>query len=188
LKDVDCWGQNTLFQTGNPDAAVRFGTQSFAAPVLAMVSTRDTTCVALDVAGDNVKCWGGNSEGELAVSQSTLAASATPVSIAGVSNARSLDGGNSNGLFCALSSLGSVSCWGGDAISQNSQPVVVATNVVEVAVGTRSEGILTLDGQGSRTCLTTRRRNGPTEACSQRSGSRRRSRMARMVARSGSMA
>lgn len=149
LKDVDCWGQNFTFQIGDPDGAARFATLTFAAPVLSMASTRDVTCVAIDVAGDNVQCWGSNAVGSLGVSSSTLTASATPVTIAGLSGARVVEGGNSNGLFCALSSQGDVSCWGGDAIAQFSPPVVVTSNVVEIAVGTRSEGLLTRDAQGN---------------------------------------
>ena len=89
-----------------------------------------------------VQCWGGNTYGQLGNGSTT--SSTSPVSVAGISNAKSVSAGR--GHSCAVLSSGAVQCWGynlfgqlGNGSTTNStSPVSVAgiSNATSVSAGT----------------------------------------------------
>ena len=60
----------------------------------------------------SVRCWGANTDGELG--NGTTTASATPVTVTGISNAVGITAGNAgpDGFSCAVLMDGTVKCWG----------------------------------------------------------------------------
>jgi alpha-tubulin suppressor-like RCC1 family protein len=122
------------------------------------------TC-ALASAGGGVKCWGDNSFGTLG-DGSTVAASATPVQVSGLTaGVASTTGGFAH--HCALTTAGAVQCWGNNAHGElgatlaagatvSSVPVQVAgltSGVVAIAAG--GHGAWGNGSDGSFTCALT---------------------------------
>lgn len=82
------------------------GTSVTVTGAISSISTSDTTTCA--VRGGYVKCWGNNSYGQLGNGSTT--SSLTPVLVSGLANITKVD---TNGVkTCALTSTGSLYCWG----------------------------------------------------------------------------
>ena len=104
---MNCWGDNTLGQLGNPS------TSGSAVPVavggitgtLTMTVGGFHSCAVL--ADQTVRCWGSNDLGQLG--DGTFTNASTPVTVSGLTGVTALAGGGNH--TCALAS-GSVYCWG----------------------------------------------------------------------------
>src|SRR5207245_2932285 len=93
-------------------------------------------------ANGTVRCWGGNSSGQ--VGDGTTNPRLFPTLVVGISNARMVAAGGDHS--CALLGGGTVSCWGGNAFGQlgsattaqfSSSPVSISglTAAVAIAAG-----------------------------------------------------
>lgn len=150
---VLCYGSNMLGQLGHggpaglapPPAAVQVQGLSDAVQIAA---SSESAC-ALRQNG-TVVCWGSNRLGSLGTGAPGLSDagpvySTTPVQVAGLRGVRSIAGGDGVGTFCAITSCGTVACWGsnlhgqlGDGTTVNRhKPVKVVgiDDAVSVAVG-----------------------------------------------------
>jgi hypothetical protein len=121
---VECWGDNTYGQLGNGSSGfsssgtASFSTPSEAVPVPVTGLGNGVTSVSVGgldacavTAGGTVECWGDNTYGQLGIDPTTLAFSAVPVTVPGLtSGVTAVSVGN--GAACALTAGGEVVCWG----------------------------------------------------------------------------
>jgi alpha-tubulin suppressor-like RCC1 family protein len=144
---VRCWGDNSQQQLGNPTA----GGVSFK-PVVVNGITKAVaigagfthTCVV--VSDGTVRCWGGNDQGQLGIGNA-IGSSASPVTVAGVTTAKTVDGGVVHS--CALLLDGSVSCWGaGDVVGRPGLP----PRPVAAGLVANLSGVTSLDAGPWHTC------------------------------------
>jgi len=156
---VKCWGTNNRGQLGNNTVA-NFSTPS-TTPVDAVVLDGDvaaiavgslSTCVVTTEGG--VKCWGGNSQGQLG--DGTTTDSLLPVDVSGLTGGVAAIGlGRS--YACVLTEEGGVKCWGandrgqlGDGTTTDRPtPVGVSgleSGVVALTVGAWDSCAVTSDG------------------------------------------
>ncbi|MCA9532683.1 MAG: hypothetical protein KC593_03355 [Myxococcales bacterium] len=114
----------------------------------------DAACV---LAGGKVLCWGSGSYGQLG--NGATSSSATPVEVAGISDAVDIGGGSYN--YCAQRRNGSVSCWGSgdDGQLTNGQSGREANSGSPVAIrGLRN--VASLGKMGDSMCAALRDGNG----------------------------
>ena len=132
---IKCWGTNTTGQTGVGDTTQRGSTAASmgdALPAVALgtgrsarevVRTGTHTCAILDTW--QVKCWGGNSVGELGLGDTANRGDAAgemgdnlpAVNLGTGRTARQLEIGSS-GTSCVVLDNGQVKCWGYNAAGQ----------------------------------------------------------------------
>lgn len=155
-----CWGDNGLAQLGNGS----YTTSAVPATVNGIAGAINVGfgvyhgCVVLSTG--SVRCWGRNHLGQLGngMTSSTIFASAPPVTVVGIDNAKSVAAANNHS--CALLASGHVGCWGDNAAGQlgdgsrtsRSAPVkpVGLNDAVEVATGL--ETTCAVLGTGSLSC------------------------------------
>jgi alpha-tubulin suppressor-like RCC1 family protein len=144
-----CWGLGESGQRGD---------RSFATFALAPVAVSGLTgAVALDAGygqacallGDaTMRCWGGNSEGQLGNGTTTNPGIAQPVTVSGISGATAFTTGAYH--TCALLGNGTLRCWGRNgqgqlgngSFTQSSTPVAVSGVT----------GVTAVSGGGAHTC------------------------------------
>lgn len=130
---VKCWGLNDYGQLGLGDANYRGdGANEMGAnlPTVSLGTGRTAkqvvggtyhTCALLD--NDTVKCWGGNSEGQLGLGDtsnrgdgaSEMGDNLPAVSLGTGRTARQIIGGSSGSATCAILDDASLKCWGRNA-------------------------------------------------------------------------
>jgi alpha-tubulin suppressor-like RCC1 family protein len=113
---VQCWGRNLHGALGNgsrtnSSVPVRAQRVSHAVSVSAGYG-EDDTCAALSSGA--VDCWGANRQGQLG--NGTLAATASPVAVKGITTAVSVASGGQHA--CAVLRSGQVKCWGDNRLGQ----------------------------------------------------------------------
>ena len=160
---VYCWGLNTSGQAGNPATGTHFGVPTAVTSQSAISAGYAHSCM---IRNGRAYCWGDNTYGELG--NGTTTSSSTPVSVStsGVLSGVILTQITAGYYFtCALSSAGSVYCWGRDAEGElgngtttaSSTPVAVSTSGVlsgvtltQISAGTNST--CALSGTGAAYC------------------------------------
>lgn len=141
---VECWGENMVGQLGDGSIGTRtvaVNTLGLSRNVLSIATRANHGCAVLT--GGNVKCWGSNYQRQLG-SGTTANTSTQPLDVLSLTDVTSL----ALGAFhsCALTSVGSVKCWGdnnygqlGDG-SRTQRPIPVQVSgltqgVVAISVG-----------------------------------------------------
>ena len=119
---VECWGANLNGQLGNNQTAslaqnTPVQVTGLTSGVTAIAAGSAHTCALNSI--DSMQCWGDNSFGQLGNSTnfSTPTPNSSPVAVTGLSSVVSAisTGGNNS---CALTSSGSVFCWGDNSFGQ----------------------------------------------------------------------
>lgn len=109
-KTLQCWGSNSSGQLGDGTTVSRSKPQPVTGlyPGVSKVSIGDRHTCALLLSG-GVKCWGGNSRGQLG--DGTTVDATTPIAVSGLSTGVvSISSGDNH--TCALLDTGGVKCWG----------------------------------------------------------------------------
>jgi alpha-tubulin suppressor-like RCC1 family protein len=113
---VKCWGWNAIGQLGDgttTDSATPVQVVGLTSGVQAISTGWSHSCALL--ADGSVKCWGGNSNGELG--DGTTTNSATPVQVTGLtSGVQAISSGELH--TCAAVADGAVKCWGYNGTGQ----------------------------------------------------------------------
>ena len=113
---VKCWGANGSGQLGDGtqvDRLTPVGVSGLGQGVKALVAGSGFTCAL--TTGGGVKCWGGNSGGQLG--DGTFVDRLTPVTVVGMeSGVTEIAAGSSH--VVALTANGAVKCWGGNDSGQ----------------------------------------------------------------------
>ena len=112
---VKCWGSNTAGQLGDgttTNASFPIGVAGLNNGVSAVTAGTTHTCALLQSGG--VKCWGGNTAGQLG--DSSQISRTTPVDVPGLSGVIALDAGSAH--TCAVDGTGAVYCWGANNSGQ----------------------------------------------------------------------
>jgi alpha-tubulin suppressor-like RCC1 family protein len=113
---VLCWGGNEFGALGNNDlgdSAVPVAVSGLASGVEAIATGFHHTCAVTH--GGAAKCWGLNADGQLG--DDSTVESLVPVDVAGLaSSARAISAGEYH--TCALTTPGSVECWGNGSFDQ----------------------------------------------------------------------
>ena len=132
-ESVKCWGRNRYGQLGLGDTNTRYESQlrhmganlpavslGTGAVATAVAAGSYNTCALLE--GGSVKCWGGNSSGQLGLGDTDdrgdeageMGTNLPAVALGGSATAIATGGGHT----CALLEDGSVKCWGGNSSGQ----------------------------------------------------------------------
>jgi alpha-tubulin suppressor-like RCC1 family protein len=150
---VKCWGKNQFGQLGNgtkndsltPVDVVGFPDEGEDAIAISVGANH--TCLVTSTGG--VKCWGWNINGQLG--NGTTTDSSTPVDVSGLETGV-VEVSTGENHTCALTSVGGVKCWGGNASGRlgNGTTSVRITYPVDV-VGLTS-GALKVSAGNNHTC------------------------------------
>lgn len=109
--EVQCWGANTFSQLGDGTSTRR----SVPTEVVGLGSGLQAISVSLDhscalTSAGGVKCWGGNSSGQLG--DGTFIDRLTPGDVAGLTSGVQAISAAEFAHTCALTNAGEVKCWG----------------------------------------------------------------------------
>jgi alpha-tubulin suppressor-like RCC1 family protein len=116
--DVFCWGENFNGQLGlTPGGREAIPRKAAATNAIAIAASNDSTCAVLGTGG--VVCWGKDDLGQTGRGVAGSGKGGTPVQVTGVEGAVAVSGGAEH--FCALTSRGSVLCWGDNRFGQLGQ-------------------------------------------------------------------
>ena len=150
---VKCWGLNRDGQLGdgtNADSNTPLDVFGLTSGVTGVSVGARHTC-ALTTAG-GVKCWGYNELGQLG--DGTLAYWNTPVDVVGLTSGVSTVSGGTEHTY-ALTTTGSLKCWGGNQFGQLGNGTFVGSNTPVDVVGLTS-GVAAVSVGDIHTCgLTT---------------------------------
>ncbi len=133
---VRCWGANDRGQLGNGTSSAGATTTPVTVSGLSgatrISAGAEHTCVVLS--GGQVRCWGGNTRGQLGNGTSSFGATTSPVTVAGLTGAVDVAAGGEH--TCALLNSGQARCWGSRDFGQLGDGITggpVATSPVGVA-------------------------------------------------------
>ncbi|MEW6684219.1 MAG: HYR domain-containing protein, partial [Nitrospirota bacterium] len=155
---VHCWGDNTYGELGDgmntPLSNVPVSVSGISTAT-AIAAGYDHTCALL--ADGTVHCWGRNGDGQLG-DGTNAPFSTVPVSVSGISTATAIAAGDLH--TCALTSDGTVECWGqnfygqlGDGTNAPSAvPVSVSGISTATAIATGQLHTCALLADGTVTC------------------------------------
>jgi alpha-tubulin suppressor-like RCC1 family protein len=153
---VKCWGKNDRGQLGDgtrtsPELPV--DVQGLTG-VVSIAAGGDDTCAVLSTGA--VKCWGSNGHGELG--DGTKGDRLTPTSVVGLGDVKSITtnsyGGESTAHTCALTSGGSVKCWGANSVGELGDRSQVE-RLTPVDVAGLSSGVASISAGAGHTCAVT---------------------------------
>ena len=150
--DVLCWGDNSDGQLGDGTTAghsMPLAVSGLSSGVTAIAAGGDHTCALTSTGG--VMCWGDNGNGQLG--DGTTTGHTTPVAVNGLSSSViAITAGGDH--TCALTSIGSVLCWGLNFYGQLGD----STNTdraTPTAVSGLSSGMAAIAAGGNHTCALT---------------------------------
>ncbi|MFZ5856178.1 MAG: DNRLRE domain-containing protein [Chloroflexota bacterium] len=149
---VKCWGWNLSGQLGDGttiDHNTPGDVSGLTSGAIAISAGSSHTCVLMDVGG--VKCWGGNSGGQLG--DGTTIGSLIPVDVSGLGGevqAISAGGGHT----CALTDTGGVKCWGENDFGQLGDGTYTSRKT-PVDVQGLTSGVLAISTGSVHTCALT---------------------------------
>ena len=115
------------------------------------IATGDTHSCVVDAAGA-VKCWGGNARGQLG--DSTTTNRTEPTSVLGLTGTQKTVAAGAD-FGCALSTTGTVACWGRNDVGQLGDGST-ADRAVAAAVGGLGEEVTAIGTGGSHACALTK--------------------------------
>ena len=155
-----CWGNGTDGQLGNLGSSSWSPGQISGIKGRFVSSTGSTTCA---VSSDgSVWCWGANEFGQAGSGEPGCKTGGKnsvliPAQVSGISGAVTLAAGS--GHFCALTSSGSVGCWGsdtfgqlGDGVAGNSTADPCTSNSASVKMVPNLSGIVGIASGDVRSC------------------------------------
>ncbi|MEZ4866391.1 MAG: hypothetical protein R3C14_34050 [Caldilineaceae bacterium] len=149
---VKCWGSNAAGQLGDNSATnsgVPVDVSGMNSGVSAIGAGGSHSCAVTSTGG--VKCWGYNNSGQLG--NGSTASSSVPVDVSGMNSGVSTI---SAGGFhtCALTTAGSVWCWGYNTYGQLGNNSTVGSSV-PVAVSGLGSGVSAISAGNNHTCALT---------------------------------
>jgi len=128
---VMCWGNNAVGQLGNDTsmktASMPVPVQGLSSSVTAITAGNDHTCAVMTNGG--VECWGANSYGQLG-NGTTAEVQSTPVPVSNLSSVVAIAAGARH--TCALTTTGTVKCWGYDILGQLEDGNLWSTTPVDI--------------------------------------------------------
>lgn len=147
--EVSCWGRSWHGELGNGS------TEPTQAPVK-VTGLSDAAQLALGdgfgcarTKGGKVLCWGTAEDGRLG-NGATEGRSATPVEVAGLSDAVSIGAGRAHA--CAVKGTGELACWGNNTRGQIGQAGAASGSSATPVVVAGLSGVKLVDGGGNHTC------------------------------------
>jgi alpha-tubulin suppressor-like RCC1 family protein len=149
---VKCWGNNGDGQLGDGASTNRsmpVAVRDLSSGVTAIAAGGDHTCALTDA--NSVLCWGNNNHGQLG--DDTLTDRSTPVAVNGLSSSvTAIAAGGDH--TCALTSTGSVLCWGDNSYGQLGDGTTI-DRLSPVAVSGLSSGVTAITAGGDHACALT---------------------------------
>jgi alpha-tubulin suppressor-like RCC1 family protein len=146
---VKCWGENLARQLGNGtnfDAWTAGDVIGLTSGAIAISGGLEHSCAV--TSGGGVKCWGGNSEGQLGNGTTTFQLSLVDVS--GASGISAIAAGSRH--TCALTSGGRIECWGSNFDGQLGDGTTTNRRMPFDVIGLTS-GIDAVAAGGFHTCV-----------------------------------
>lgn len=154
---VLCWGYNglgTLGQHRQTDSTTPVLIEGLVSDVSAIAANKAHVCVLLTTS--DVQCWGDNSSGQLGDGNGGEGISSnSPVTVSGLSGVTAITGSSDH--TCALTSAGSVLCWGDGESGQlgNGSAGAGVHATTPIQVSGLSSGIHAIAAGGFHTCALT---------------------------------
>jgi alpha-tubulin suppressor-like RCC1 family protein len=150
---VKCWGWNNQGQLGDGttrDSGDPVNVRGLSSGVVGIAAGGFYTCALTQ--GGGVKCWGRNSYGELG--NGTTADSGIPQDVKGLSEGVVAI---TAGVYhaCALTSKGSVKCWGWNTVGPTGEGTMEERSV-PVEIEGLSNGVIAIAAGGGHACALTR--------------------------------
>lgn len=160
--NVLCWGANDAGQIGNGSTS----TVGIPTPTLVAGLANNPIQLALAgshscalMSGGNIKCWGGNSYGQLG--NGSGAPSYTPVTVSNINGTATFLSANES-HSCAVLTNGKIKCWGSNTLGElgmggtqpaySGTPVLVSLITNATQVSTMSHGTCALLTNGTVKC------------------------------------
>jgi len=149
---VKCWGRNVEGQLGTGDNSQRTSptdVQGLTSGVVDVAAGKLHTCAVL--ATGSVRCWGGNTDGQLG--DGFTAPKNLPTAVSGITNAAAVAVGD---LFsCALLRTGGVACWGGNGYGELGSGNTSMHLTPVPVLGFTASGALAVSAGNIHACLVT---------------------------------
>lgn len=154
-----CWGANDAGQLGNgstDDSAQPVAVSAAGLRFTEIAAGGDHTCALVD--DGSVRCWGGNFTGQLGDGGNSDRSTPVEVLLPGGVSATAVVAGDAHA--CALTTAGTIYCWGGNYYGQlgdgsdvpSNIPVQVSSAIAFVAISARSGHTCALTAEGDGYC------------------------------------
>lgn len=154
-----CWGANGSGQVGDGSTTWRNRATSVSGleAGVAGISVGDSHACALTTTG-GVKCWGGNSDGQLG--DNSVVTRLTPVDVTGLTAGAAVISAGS-AATCAVTTAGGAKCWGTNNFGQVGDGTTTSQKTPAGVTGLAS-GVKTIATGGGQACAVT---TGGTTFC-----------------------
>lgn len=145
---VICWGQNTNGQLGDGTTTSRHEPAEVSGLTDATQLAAGTNHICAVRASGGVACWGSNSSGQIGIGTVTPPMP-SPRAVVGIGDAVQVSAGSDH--TCALSSTGTVSCWGDNRTGELGDGTTGGRSSLPVAVVGLSDAVQ-VQAFGGATC------------------------------------